>query len=284
MHCHTANETRGRAGRARQAEEAATLRANEVQGWARAHRVRKCNLMNEFGLVTLPIEWLDFPTTALASRQAYGPHIAACKKSLQTSGKCNPRVEVLLMRDELHNAYYDYKDLIFDTDRGKPNIRFNAIVGAHTQAAMAELHLDRPRHKDWQSVDVVLMTCDNTEQNVNMALSYGAADNMTADTRRKVTVWDVVWTLHNRLEGIAQAGGPADVQAAKWKLVKKDVQFNNPSIPATTFGSLLVVSQVKGLVWKKISKVMTGGVINGTRWPHHRCTWVHQLGEGHGRN
>lgn len=234
-------------------------RNKEAVAWSQSSRVKKCNLLDVFMVANIPTDWLEVPRAGLEARLFYDAHAVDIKSSIKKKGFLKVRIEVLVFAGELRGAGIDPDNMVFDITKPKPpGVHFYAIIGAHSTGAVQSLHSDRPKHADWLKCPCVLLCCEDTEANVDLAVVYGGIDNMVGDTKKALNVWDITQALHTHRVRIEARNMDKKRTREAWVKAKSDVCSRHAKVNAASLGSLLVVAQFMGKTWDLIFKIMMG--------------------------
>lgn len=250
-------------------EEKRKAIAMSIASWADKHRVTTSNLVNGLGKHVFPTGWL---ATAgdMAARELKDKNTKVVDESIRVLGKIDSltNVELLIFTDELKKVGLNHKNLFFDTSKPKPDITFNAIVGAHTITSVGKTHAARPMNPIFAEIHCSLLCCEDTPYNRQMAKAYGSLENKIKDNRSKTDTWDQIWSIHSSYVQLVNTVGLGTDEASQ-KVFKKawmaekarlDVSLRTGSEGA--FGQNITIAQRTGPVFDLIAQIFKGECAN----------------------
>ena len=251
------------------------------------------------------VNFIDELPANLASRPLTEEGIQIVYQSILTKGVSRPRIYLLIWEEDLKTSNYmkwnaSTRTLVFNNAcKGltvRPTgVKFYPIVGNHTKHSFLR-HLKRkPNSLAYKFVDVKYVVCKKTEKNRKLAVDLGRFDNLISDARKKIDVWDTLWSLHQAFSEIYSANLDNKSTKSACRLAKEDL-MQSSGIPDTTMGSYSAVATFTGTdVWPLIQRCFEGdskadGFVKATSLtpfksmsgvPHvHLCRWLTRILDG----
>ena len=219
-----------------------TIRSQNANEWFDSHVVLKTNVDSIFGMSKINVEWIYLLPDYLASRPLTDEGILIVFNSILQNGVSKPKIYLLMWEEDVLKSNLKWnpntRTLTFPVACKKLLVRptvvkFFAIVGNHTTHGFLKHLVRKPNSLAYKFVDVKYIICKNTQKNRALAVDLGRFDNIISDARKKIDVWDTLWSLHQSYAKIYSANLDERQTKAACKRARNDL-CETTGIPETT--------------------------------------------------
>ena len=229
--------------------------------WGREHRVRQCNVMDQEGLVKIPIDWLIRTTEQMAAKLHSIEQVNNIVQSIRDKGVNPKRFVVVCFKDELEQLNINLDNPQLDIEADAPPFRLHVIAGNHTFCAIQFLHCEKPNYKEYKHLYVELWIISEVEEDFLQCRHNAQLDNSTKSLGTDATIWDNMKIMHDNIVRIRETEGVYG-QPAVTKQIKlmKASNTSNFAQKETTLGTMWSLAQLVGPIWDKMEQIMQGNV------------------------
>ena len=145
--------------------------------WIQKNRLKKCNLMNENGLVEIPIDWMLHPTPDMNARERIESRVRNIFDSIGKYGVQPKRFVSLMWKEDLVARGFDPENPKFDPSIALGPVPMYTIVGDHTSAGLQRWHGLKPNNIKFQKACVEMVVSEKTEETLTLIRHAGTTEN-----------------------------------------------------------------------------------------------------------
>jgi hypothetical protein len=236
--------------------------AMSSKAWFKAHRVLKnCNLLNDARDCVCPCTWLSHPDSELAAREKNMSKVIVLYKVMKKMGVQKSDIVVLIWLHDIIQAGLNIDNLMFDVTSADPPCKMHTIVGDHTTGSIQMHHSNNVNNPDFQNVEFALVICARTEENIQLAKTFGTLDNYSKSLQSPQTVWDNLNSIHNERIRLLKLKLSKEAFAKVWSGYRSHCTTSMSNYTANTIGSLFVLACFEGQLWSNFASIFRGEVL-----------------------